>query len=102
MRCAMQPERVTFVMLLAASVMCGAISCGDKETTYKKPESFIVDPDTGEQVLEPADAEALEAKSAAATSRVLTVASRLAGLGGDENEAVESLDVTPTDASNSG
>jgi hypothetical protein len=63
----------------------------------------IVDPDTGEPVFEAADAAALEAKSASAIGRVLTIAARLAGLGGDEqvDEAVASLDETPTDDSDS-
>lgn len=63
----------------------------------------IVDPETGEQVFDPADAVALEAKSAAAINRVLSIASRLAGLGGDDqlDEAVASLDETPTGDSDS-
>ncbi len=64
----------------------------------------VVDPDTGEQVFEPADAQALEAKSAAAVARLLTVASRLSGLGGEDqvDEVAESLDGTPPADSNSG
>ncbi len=54
----------------------------------------VVDPATGEPVFEAADAEALEAKSAEAIGRILTIANRLAGLGGDEqvDEAAASLD----------
>ncbi len=38
-----------FVFLLIISLsIAGNISCGDKEETYRKPESFIVDPQTGE------------------------------------------------------
>ncbi len=57
----------------------------------------VVDPDTGETVFEPADAAALNKKSGRAVSRLLTVAARLAGLGGDDqmDETVVSLDETP-------
>lgn len=63
----------------------------------------VVDPDTGEPVFDPADAAALEEKSAAAVARLLTVAAKLSGLGGDDqvDEVAADLGETPTDASNS-
>jgi len=44
----------------------------------------VVDPDTGEPVFEQADADTLNSKSGRATTRLVNVAARLAGLGGDE------------------
>jgi hypothetical protein len=36
------------VSLIVLLVVAGSISCKGKDETYKKPESFIVDPETGE------------------------------------------------------
>lgn len=44
----------------------------------------VVDPDTEKPVFEAADAQQIAAMSAKAVSRVVKVASKLAGLGGDE------------------
>lgn len=64
----------------------------------------VVDPDTGEPVFEQADAETLEAKSGAATTRLFTVGARLAGLGGEDqvDEVVDELKETAGSDSASG
>jgi len=58
-----------------------------------------VDPDTGEPVFEAADAQAIQAKSAKANSRIIKVATRLSGLGGDEQveELIDDLKGTADD-----
>jgi len=58
-----------------------------------------VDPDSGERLFDPADAQALSQKSAAAMFRLVQVGTRLSGLGGDEQveEAIADLKETASD-----
>lgn len=59
----------------------------------------VVDPETGDPVFEAADAGMLATKSAQAARRLIPVASRLAGLGGDEQveEIIDDLKGTADD-----
>ena len=67
------------------------------------PELVIAtafDPDTREQVFEPADRDMLNSKSGIALNRVAEVAQRLSGLGGDDvEEAKKDSDETPNNGS---
>ena len=60
-----------------------------------------VDPDSGEQLFEPADAQVLSQKSGAAMFRLVQTGTRLSGLGGDEQveEAIADLKETVSDDS---